>query len=108
MFEFHRDRRRYFEIQVENSRTSVIPFIESCFTLPPHSQILEIGCGEGGVLKAFIEKGHTGVGVELDETRVVNGKEWMAEEIASGSMRFIVEDIFSKFYTIILSFSISF
>lgn len=93
MYEFHRDRRRYFDIQVENSRESVIPFVETYFSLPSGARILEIGCGEGGVLKAFIEKNHTGVGVELAEGRVRDGSQWMKEEIAAGTMRFIVHDI---------------
>lgn len=99
MFEFHQDRHAYFEIQVQNSKESVIPFLETCFTLPPGSKIMEIGCGEGGVLKAFIEKGHTGLGVEMDENRVINGQEWMKDEIKAGKMRFITDDIFKYFPT---------
>jgi SAM-dependent methyltransferase len=95
MYEFHRNRRRYFDIQVKNSRESVIPFIENYFSLPPGAKILEVGCGEGGVLKGFIEKDHTGVGVELEEGRARDGAEWMKEEVRRGSMRFIVDDIFT-------------
>lgn len=95
MYEFHRDRRRYFDIQVKNSKQSVIPFIENYFSLPPGARILEVGCGEGGVLKGFIEKDHTGVGVELEEGRARDGAQWMKEEVMKGSMRFIVDDIFN-------------
>jgi SAM-dependent methyltransferase len=110
MYEFHRDRRRYFDIQVENAQASVIPFLQTHFPLAPGSRILEIGCGEGGVLKAFIDKGHTGVGVELVESRVIDGKQWMQPEVANGSMRFVTENIYNiqpedlggKFHLIIL------
>ena len=95
MYEFHRDRRRYFDIQVKNSKEHVIPFIENHFSLPPGAKILEVGCGEGGVLKGFIEKDHTGVGVELEEERARNGAQWMKKEVMSGSMQFIVDDIFT-------------
>ena len=97
MFEFHQDRRAYFDIQVRNARDSVIPFLETCFTLPAGAKIMEIGCGEGGVLKAFVEQGHTGLGVEWDENRVINGTEWMKEEVKSGKIRFITDDIFKVF-----------
>lgn len=95
MFEFHRDRRRYFDIQAENSRQSVLPFIESHFPLPPGARVLEVGCGEGGVLLSFIEKGHTAVGIEIEERRTVLGAQWMQNEVSTGLMHFIVDDIFN-------------
>ena len=33
MFEFHADRKRYFDIQVENCTKYVLPFIEEKFAL---------------------------------------------------------------------------
>jgi cyclopropane fatty-acyl-phospholipid synthase-like methyltransferase len=57
-------------------------------------RILEIGCGEGGVLKAFIDRGCYGVGVELDESRLVNAREWLKEDIEKGKIRFISKDIY--------------
>jgi SAM-dependent methyltransferase len=95
MHHFHHDRRRYFDIQVENARESIIPFIESFFPLPPGARILEIGCGEGGILRGFAEKGHTAIGIELEAGRVLDGMSWMKEEIASGSVRIIADDVFN-------------
>ena len=69
MFEFHGDKKRYFDIQVENTRKYVIPFIDQYKKVTPGTRILEIGCGEAGVLKAFTDIGCVGVGVELDEPR---------------------------------------
>ncbi|HNE93368.1 MAG TPA: methionine biosynthesis protein MetW, partial [Chitinophagaceae bacterium] len=69
MFEFHKDRKRYFDIQVANASEYVIPFIEKKFTIKEEMRVLEIGCGEGGVLKAFLQKGCTGLGVEFDIPR---------------------------------------
>jgi SAM-dependent methyltransferase len=94
VFEFHTDRQRYFEIQVLNAEKYVIPFIEEKFPVKPGMRILEIGCGEGGVLKAFLNKDCTGVGVELDAPRVDHAKEYLPEDIASGRLRFVVKDIY--------------
>jgi cyclopropane fatty-acyl-phospholipid synthase-like methyltransferase len=58
MFEFHKNRKQYFEMQVNNAAQFVIPFIEQKINIIPGMQVLEIGCGEGGVLKAFINKGN--------------------------------------------------
>lgn len=94
MFEFHADRKRYFEMQIENTQNYVIPFIEERFTIVPGMRVLEIGCGEAGVLKAFVDKGCTGVGVELDDSRVKNGEQWLKEDIAKGTIRFVSKDIY--------------
>jgi len=94
MFEFHADRKRYFDIQVLNAGKYVIPFIEEKYPVRQGMRILEIGCGEGGVLKAFINKGCEGVGVELDAPRIEDAKKFMLEDIASGRIRFVVKDIY--------------
>jgi len=94
MFEFHKDRKRYFDIQVANANGYVIPFIERSFAIQPGMRVLEIGCGEGGVLKAFIDKGCVGVGVEFDESRIRNAEEWLAEDIQQGKIRFVTKDIY--------------
>ena len=94
MFEFHGDRKRYFDIQVENTRKYVIPFIQNHVELKCGKRILEIGCGEAGVLKAFTDIGCTGVGVELEEIRLVNARQWMSDELANGKVSFFSKDIY--------------
>ena len=94
MFEFHKNRKQYFEMQVNNAAQFVIPFIEQKIKITSGMQVLEIGCGEGGVLKAFINKGCIGVGVELDESRLVNAREWLKEDIGANKIQFISKDIY--------------
>lgn len=95
MFEFHADRKRYFDIQVLNAEKYVIPFIEEVFPILPGMRVLEIGCGEGGVLQAFINKGCTGVGVELDTPRIDDALKFMPDAVASGKVRFVARDIYA-------------
>jgi len=94
VFEFHADRKRYFDIQVLNAEKYVIPFIEEKFPVKAGMRVLDIGCGEGGVLKAFINKGCFGVGVELDAPRIEDAKRFLPEEIATGRLHFVVKDIY--------------
>lgn len=94
MFEFHADRKKYFDIQVLNAEQYVIPFIEEKFSINPGMRVLEIGCGEGGVLKAFINKGCIGVGVELDEPRIDKAKEFMPDDVAAARIQFVAKDIY--------------
>ncbi|MFN4284574.1 MAG: class I SAM-dependent methyltransferase [Lacibacter sp.] len=94
MFEFHTNRKRYFDIQYLNAKQYVIPFIEKVWPLHAGMRVLEIGCGEGGVLKAFVERDCNGVGVELDGMRLTYANEWMQEEIAARKVFFISKDIY--------------
>lgn len=94
MFEFHTDRKRYFDIQYLNAKKYVLPFVETAWPIHDGLRVLEIGCGEGGVLKAFIERGCKGVGVELDEFRLTYAREWMQQEITDNQVLFISKDIY--------------
>ncbi len=94
MFEFHADRKRYFDIQVMNAEKYVIPFIEEKFPVRPGMRVLEIGCGEGGVLKAFVNKGCEGVGVELDTPRIDDAIKFLPDDMAKGKIRFVAKDIY--------------
>lgn len=94
MFEFHADRKRYFDIQVENCTKYVLPFIEEKFPIKSGMRILEVGCGEAGVLKPFMDKGCITVGVEFDLFRVDLGKEYLKEDVEAGRITFIGKDIY--------------
>lgn len=94
MFEFHADRKRYFDIQVDNATKYVLPFIEEAFPIKSGMRILEIGCGEAGVLKPFVDKGCTAVGVEFDLIRIDLANEYLKDEVASGKLSFIGKDIY--------------
>ncbi len=94
MFEFHADRFRYFQMQTWNAGKYVIPFIEEVLPLQPGMRVLEIGAGVGGVLKAFVDRGCSGVAVELDADRVLNGEKYLAEDIRQGKISFITSDIY--------------
>src|SRR6185437_6940031 len=94
MFEFHADRKRYFDIQLLNAEKYILPLIESNFEIKNGMRVMEIGCGEGGVLKAFVNKGCEGVGVEFDLIRIENGSQWLGEDIKAGRISFVAKDIY--------------
>jgi len=71
-----------------------VPFVERSLQLQPGMRVLEIGCGEGGVLRAFLEKGLTGVGVELDATRVADANRFLSAAITAGTIRIVSKDIY--------------
>jgi SAM-dependent methyltransferase len=59
-------------------------------------KVLEIGCGEGGVLKAFIERSCICTGMDLSESKIENGKKLLADEIAAGKMELFTADIYDE------------
>ena len=70
MFDFHKDKLRYFEMQYLTARDYVIPFIENTKKVEAGLRVLEIGCAEAGVLKAFRERGCHCTGIELSTKRL--------------------------------------
>lgn len=96
MYEFHKDRKHYFDMQTANAEQYVIPFIEVRYPITEGMKVLEVGCGEGGVIKAFINKGCYGVGVDMDASRIVNAKKFMPDEISSGRVEFFSADIYDQ------------
>ena len=94
MFEYHANRNLYFEIQIRNTENDLIPFIEQVFPIRVGMRVLEIGCGEGGLLKVFTNRGCSGIGVELYENRLRDARTWLQEEVEQGKLSFIAKDIF--------------
>lgn len=94
MFDFHSDKSVYFNYQYYTSKEYIIPFLESTFELSPSLKVLEIGCAEAGVLKAFTERGHTCVGIELLQHRVKLAEKFLSEELEEGKIRFLAKNIY--------------
>ena len=94
MFEFHRDKERYFQYQYLTARDYIIPFVQTVKPKEEIRTVLEIGCGEAGVLKAFLEMGCRCIGNELSPHRTKNATRMHAEAVASGQIAFINKDIY--------------
>jgi len=94
MYDFHIDRDWYFQMQQTNCKEYVIPFIEKTYTLKPDARVLEIGCGTGGVLAAFLDRGYQGAGVDLSAYSLDFAKEKLAGYIQSGQLTIVLKDIY--------------
>lgn len=92
MYDFHENKSRYFEIQRWVTAQYIIPFLE----LPASSslRVLEVGCGEAGVLKAFVDQGHTGMGIELSPTRVEMANAFLSDEVSRGRVEIVNANIY--------------
>ncbi len=94
MYEFHSDYKKYFDIQLNNARQWVLPFVEQVKKIEPGMQLLEIGCGQGSLLRAFSEAGCSCTGVEMYPLWLEKANEWLQPELASGKVRLIDSNIY--------------
>lgn len=90
---FHASRVAKFEQQQENAETYILPFIAQGAKIDGVS-VLEIGCGEGGILRPFLDRGCNCVGVDLSKSKIDYAKKAFAADIAAGRADFIAADIY--------------
>ncbi|HPT44163.1 MAG TPA: hypothetical protein PLH52_09935 [Paludibacteraceae bacterium] len=53
----HADRQNYFQEQILVTEKYVLPYIENTINISGEMTVAEIGCGEGGNLKPFLDLG---------------------------------------------------
>jgi len=94
MYEFHGDKARYFELTRKVTEFHVIPFLNEKGIYREGIRVLEIGCGEAGVLKAFTDLGCTAFGIELEENRLEFARQFMQAEMQAGKVAFLNKDIY--------------
>lgn len=95
MQERHRNRLLYFHEQAETTEKYVIPYIEQVFPLREGLRVLEIGCGEGGNLKPFLDRGFHCTGIDLNKAQIENAKVFMADHPHLDKLTLIAEDIYN-------------
>ena len=94
MYEFHGNKQRYFDMTHQVTVGHIIPFLQSNWVFPKDMAVLEIGCGEAGVLKAFTDMGYKCTGIELEENRLEFAREFMKSELENGAVQFLNKDIY--------------
>lgn len=90
----HKDEKIRYEQQVDNSRSYVLPFIAQTKPLGNGVNVLEIGCGEGGVLVPFAELGCNCVGVDLNAMRIDLANDFMADYVKAGKAEFLYKNVY--------------
>ena len=94
MYEFHTDYKKYFDIQLSNAQQWILPFVQEVKPIEPGMQLLEIGCGQGSLLRAFAEVGCICTGVEMYPLWLEKAKEWLVPELEAGKVRLIDSNIY--------------
>lgn len=94
MFEYHLNKERYFDYQYKTAKEYLLPFVQEHCDLSKTIRVLEIGCGEAGVLKAFYELGHDCTGIELSKSRIKDAEQFFKAVPPAGKINFIIQNIY--------------
>lgn len=90
----HTDRELYFKEQGYTTKKYVLPFIEKTHPVSSASSVLEIGCGEGGNIPPFLERGCQVTGIDLCEVQIAKAKEFLSNHPSKENLTLIREDIY--------------
>lgn len=74
----HTDRESYFNELANTSRNFYIDYVKRFIPLSPETGVLEIGCGEGGNLLPFAERGCQVTGIDRSEIRISQAQTFFA------------------------------
>lgn len=91
----HKNRLQYFQEQEYTTRQYVIPYIEKVKCINNGVKILEIGCGEGGNLKPFLDAGCICTGVDISEWQIKNADTYFKTHSAYTNLKLICNDIYN-------------
>jgi len=94
MQERHINRKKYFNEQIQTTSRFVVPFIQKYKNINSSARVLEIGCGEGGNLKPFVDLSCECVGVDLSSNKIELGKQFFSEFESAKTPHLIVQDIY--------------
>lgn len=74
MQERHKNRAIYFKELSITSKNYFIPYIQHWYSVETETDVLEIGCGDGGNLLPFSEMGCRVVGVDIAACRIKDAR----------------------------------
>lgn len=90
----HFNREQYFNEQSYTTFKYVIPYISELMPINSETKIVEIGCGEGGNLKPFLDMGCKVVGIDLSIWKISEGEKLFEKHPLKHNLTLIAKDIY--------------
>lgn len=88
------NREKYFMEQNYTTEMYVIPYINKLFPITSNMIIAEIGCGEGGNLKPFLDLNCKVVGIDISENKISNARKLLSSHPGNSNLMLITKDIY--------------
>jgi SAM-dependent methyltransferase len=95
MQERHFNREQYFQEQGIVTEKYVIPFISNILEITSKITIAEIGCGEAGNLKPFLNIGCKVVGVDFSRAKIENAIKFYENHPLKDNLSLLNENIYN-------------
>lgn len=86
-------KRAYWEYQYRLGKEYLVPLLKQWGISFQAMRVLDIGCGEGGVLCAMVEAGARGVGLEISPPRLVIARQ-LTPNACCGRVQFVAANFF--------------
>lgn len=80
----YKNRRLYFDELAETSSVYFMKYISEFYDFAHLHKVLEIGCGEGGILMPFAKMGCDVYGVDISKTKIENAMLFFSENQLEG------------------------
>jgi SAM-dependent methyltransferase len=91
----HFDREKYFREQGNVTEKYIIPFIKDEIPISPGLSIAEIGCGEAGNLRPFLDMGCKLTGIDLSANKIENARKFYSNHNLRENLILVADDIFN-------------
>lgn len=85
----HSDHKTRYQQQYQNARNYLIPFISQTMSLDNNTYVLDIGCGDGGVMGALLDRGCHTTGIELNTFKFQFSTENLSTHLQTGLAKLI-------------------
>ena len=94
MQERHKNKKRYFDEQARTTEKFVVPYLKDLMELSAETEVLEIGCGEAGNLKPFVDLGCKATGIDIACNRIELAREFYSDHKLKNNLELICSDIY--------------
>ncbi len=95
MQERHINHEQYIAEQSLTTKKYVIPYIEQSFKINTDTCVAEIGCGEGGNLKPFVDIGCKVIGIDISKGKIEKAHEFFESHHLKNNVILIESDIYN-------------
>ena len=94
MQERHSDRKLYFIEQNSVTEKYVIPYINGIVPVNSKLVVAEIGCGEAGNLKPFLDMGCKVIGIDIAAHKIENARQYYTDHPFNKNLTLIAANIY--------------